>query len=110
MIKEVTYKEPKGYFNEAMRKADEEYDRKHKKTNDITYDEALKIAREHKDNINNCIEYETGYVFGTREDSNYIGGYGHTPVVILKADGTITSMPEFTDMDRGEILREFTVE
>lgn len=26
--KRVTYKEPKGYFNEAMRKADKEYDKK----------------------------------------------------------------------------------
>lgn len=108
MIKEVTYKEPEGYFNEAMREADREYDRKHG-INAIKYDEALKIAREHKDNIDNCTEYENGYVFGAHEDSNYIGGYGHTPVVILKADGKVITMPEFEDMGTGETLSQFDV-
>jgi hypothetical protein len=43
----------------------------------ITYEEAMDIARQRKDQIDNCIEYENAYVFGFSGDSNYDGGYGH---------------------------------
>ncbi len=109
MIKEVTYKEPSGYFNEAMRAAAREYDRKHGIDTGISYEDALEIAREHKDNIDNCIEYENGYVFGAHKDSYSIGGYGHTPVVILKEDGSVIRMPEFKDIGTGEELRSFDI-
>ncbi len=75
----------------------------------ITYEEALKIARERKDRIDNCIEYENAYVFGFTGDNNYIGGYGHTPVVIMKEDGRIASMPELIDSGTGEEIRSFTI-
>lgn len=41
----------------------------------ITYEEALKIAKEYKSNIDNCTEFERGYVFGSTEDEKHIGGY-----------------------------------
>ena len=63
----------------------------------ITYEEALARARERKENLDNCIEYENAYVFGSAEDNNYIGGYDHTPVVVMKEDGIVTSLPENED-------------
>ena len=75
----------------------------------ITYEEALKIARERKDQIDNCIEYENAYVFGFTGDNNYIGGYGQTPVVIMKEDGRIASMPELIVSGTGEEIRSFKI-
>ena len=73
----------------------------------ITYEEALKMAKEFKPNIDNCTEYENGYVFGCSDDDNYVGGYGHTPCVILKTNGIITSMPEFIIKGTGEEIKSF---
>ena len=61
----------------------------------ITYEEALAKAREWKEQIDNCIEYDNAYVFGFSEDINYIGGYDHTPVVIMKEDGSRIDMPTY---------------
>ena len=109
MKKEVTYIEPSSYFNEAMRAAAREYDQKHGINTSISYEDALEIAREHKDNIDNCIEYENGYVFGAHEDSYSIGGYGHTPVVVRKEDGSVTRMPEFEAKGTGEEISVFGI-
>ena len=76
----------------------------------ITYEEALEIARQRKDQIDNCIEYENAYVFGFSGDSNYIGGYGHTPVVIMKVDGRISTMPEFVVSGTGKEIRMIDIE
>ena len=75
----------------------------------ITYEQALEIARDRKDEIDNCIEYENTYVFGFSGDDNYIGGYGHTPVVIMKVDGRIALMPELDVSGTGEEIRSFNV-
>lgn len=75
----------------------------------ITYEEALKKAKEFKPNADNCTEYENGYVFGSGDDDNYVGGYGHTPCVILKANGKITSMPEFVIKGTGKEIRNFNL-
>ncbi len=40
-----------------------------------------------------------------REDDKFIGGYGHTPVVVRKVDGSVTGMPEFIDEGPGEEIR-----
>ncbi len=50
-----------------------------------------------------------GYVFAAREDDKFIGEYGHTPVVVRKADGSLTGMPEFIDEGRGEEIRAFDI-
>ena len=75
----------------------------------ITYEQALEIARDRKDEIDNCIEFENAYVFGFSGDDNYIGGYGHTPVVVMKEDGRLASMPELIVSGSGEEIRSFAV-
>ena len=57
---------------------------------------ALEKARKRKDIIDNCIEYEKAYVFGNTNDDNYIGG-DHIPRVVMKTDGTLTTLPEVDD-------------
>ena len=75
----------------------------------VTYEETLEIAKEWKDQIDNCTEYENAYVFGFSGDSNYIGGYGHTPAVVMKEDGTVTNMPEFIAYGGGEEIRSVSI-
>lgn len=60
----------------------------------IGYDEALKIARKAKKNIDQCIEHENAYVFGFSGDDEMIGG-GASPVVIMKDDGRAVTMPYY---------------
>lgn len=60
----------------------------------ITYEDAVKMAKEIREDINRCFEYENGYVFSNVEDENYIGG-SHAPVVIVKETGKAISMPQF---------------
>ncbi len=77
----------------------------------ITYEEALKIAREHKPNADNCVEYENGYIFGTHGDENYTGGYGHGAVVILKKNGDVARIPEFVMGGKsGKLVRMFELD
>ena len=76
----------------------------------ISYEVALEKAKKLKENIDNVMEYENGWVFGFYDDSNYIGGYGHTPVVILKNDGKATNMPQFVADGTGEHIRSFDID
>ncbi|SCY77474.1 hypothetical protein SAMN02910292_02876 [Lachnospiraceae bacterium XBB2008] len=48
-------------------------------------------------------------MFAAHEDDKFIGGYGHTPVVVRKADGSVTGMPEFIDEGPGEEIRTFDI-
>ena len=73
-----------------------------------SYDEAYKKARVLKSNIDNCIEYEKGFVFGASEDELYIGG-NHIPVVILKQTGDAVTMPYFVANGTGKEIREFSI-
>lgn len=75
----------------------------------VTYEEALAIARERKQNIDMCAEWEKGFVFESEADANMIGGYGHIPIVVRKEDGKVMTMPEFVFGDAGELVREFKV-
>lgn len=72
----------------------------------ITFDEALKIAFERKALIDTYTEYDNAYVFGFSGDEGYIGGVGHTPVVVMKEDGRITTMPEFVYSGAGNVIKE----
>ncbi len=67
----------------------------------ISLEEALRMAKEERDNLDMVVEYEKGYVFSSKDDEGYVGGSGHTPVVILK-DGTRSTMAEFMFGDPGE--------
>lgn len=74
----------------------------------ITYDEALKKAKELKPTIDGCTEYENGYVFGSSQDEGYIGG-NHTPCVILKENGKAVTMPYFVMHGTGDEIRSFDI-
>ena len=76
----------------------------------ISYEDALKKAQEVKSNIDKCIEYEKGYYFSSSEDEGYVGGAGHSPVVVQKTDGKLIPMPQFVMNGTGEELREFKTE
>ena len=72
----------------------------------ITLDEAFKIASERKAKIDNYTEYDNAYVFSFTGDEGYIGGLGHTPVVVMKEDGRVTTMPEFVYSGAGKVIKE----
>ena len=75
----------------------------------ISYEEALEIAKQRKEHIDNCTEFENGFVFGFSGDNDYIGGYGHAPIVIMKEDGRLSTMPEFISDGTGEEIRSFDI-
>lgn len=75
----------------------------------ITYPEALTIALKRKPNTDHCTEYKSAYVFTPKEDQYYIGGYGHTPCVILKDTGNIITMMEFGITGDSEPVAEYEV-
>lgn len=68
----------------------------------ITYDEALAKAYTKRKNLDQVVEYENGYVFSDSSDAEYIGGLGHTPVVVLKKNGEIVDMMAFVNAGTGK--------
>lgn len=76
----------------------------------VTYEEALEKARSLKEHIDECTEYENGYLFTYSGDEGYCGGYGHTSVVIWKKDGRATNYPEMVARGTGKEMRTFPVE
>lgn len=73
----------------------------------IDFNEALEIAKTKRDRIDHCVEFEDAYSFFNKEDRNFSGGVGHTPVIVRKEDGAVVSI---LDYEPGEIVREFDVE
>ncbi len=73
----------------------------------ITYEEALKKAKELKPSIDGCTEYENGYVFGSSQDEG-VGG-NNSPCVILKENGKAVAMPYFVMHGTGKELRDFDI-
>ena len=74
----------------------------------ISYEEALKKAKEIKPDINVCVEYKQGYMFGRNDNEETFGG-GNAPVVILKDTGKAVSMAYFAAKFTGEPLREIKI-
>ena len=74
----------------------------------ITYEVALEKARELKKNVDNVMEYENGWVFGSHADEGCVGGFGHTSVVI-QTDGKVINMPQFVVNGTGKHLRSFDI-
>ena len=60
----------------------------------ISFEDAVTKAKEIREDINRCFEYENGYVFSNTDDDNSIGG-NHAPVVIIKDSGKAINMPQF---------------
>lgn len=75
----------------------------------LTLEEAVRIGKEKKPNTDHCTEYENGYMFSSSEDDNYDGGYGHTPIVVRKSDGSVTNFNAFTIEGTGDYLTEHEV-
>lgn len=78
-------------------------------SNKITFEKTYAIAKQRKDQIDNYTEYENAFVFGYSGDSDYIGGYSHTPVVVMKEDESATNMPEFVARGTGDEIRSFSI-
>lgn len=74
----------------------------------ITYEVAYETAKKLKPSIDNCVEYENGYVFGCHADDEYEGT--KAPCVIMKKDGKATTMPYFIAMGTGSEIRSFEIE
>ena len=72
----------------------------------IDLKQALEIAKTKRDNIDHCVEFEDAYSFFNKEDRNFSGAVGHTPVIVRKEDGTVISI---LDYEPGQILRESDV-
>ena len=73
----------------------------------VTYEEALEIARQTRDDIDYCDEYEEGYVFGAEADADYVGGLGHSPLVVMKKDGKVVDMAFFMFNNPGDVIKEY---
>ena len=73
----------------------------------VNYDEALKIAKGLKSNIDACDEYENAYLFKTKADEYTIGGEG--ACIILKENGRAISQLEYFDNYDTNHIREFDV-
>lgn len=77
----------------------------------ITYEDAFRIAKSRRMDIDRCFEYEKGWSFGSKEDENYVGGYDHAPVNIAKENGKTYQTTYFLMIfNAGEILRGFDVD
>ena len=61
----------------------------------ITFTEALDIIKEIRPDVDQCFEYTNAYVFSSKEDDHYEGGYHHTPYVVVKETGEIICMPAY---------------
>lgn len=60
----------------------------------ITYEEALKKAKQIKPNINNGAEMTSAFIFGY-DSGEWEEGGNNTPVVILKDSGKAITMPYY---------------
>lgn len=72
---------------------------------EITYEEALKIAKKYKSAINCCTEYNNAYMFSF--DANTDGG--DAPIVVMKRSGAVRNMIEYAVESGNEFIRTFDV-
>ena len=75
----------------------------------VDFEKALKIIRERRPDVDQGVEYENGFMFSSKADEEYEGGYGHTALVVLKDSGKIIPMYEFSTNGAGELIREFDI-
>lgn len=71
----------------------------------VSLDEAIKLAKEVRNNLDFVVEYSNGYVFSDSSDEGTIGGLNHTPVVIRKKDGKSISMIAFVNSGTGKEIK-----
>lgn len=70
----------------------------------ILYRDAFLKAKEIREEIDNCIEYENGYVFCSDKGKDQVDGY-YSPIVILKEDGKAIDMPQFVVNGTGKEIK-----
>lgn len=71
------------------------------------YRQAYETAAKLRPDIDYGTEFEKGWLFGARDDENWDGGAGHTPIIVLKDSGKVVNAPTFyMQIGPGKILRE----
>lgn len=74
----------------------------------ISYEDALKKAKELKPDTDHCIEYDNAYIFACHEDNGYEGT--RQPCVILRKDGRAVALIYYlTKVGVGKKVREMDV-
>ena len=63
----------------------------------ISYAQAKRKALFMRDDLDQCFEYSDAWIFSRSTDGYSIGGV-ESPVVIMKADGLVTTMPVYATM------------
>lgn len=72
----------------------------------ITFEESYEIAKEEKEIIDLCSEFERGFVFVNSKDPLTIGGPYYQPVVVLRKDGKTVNMTYFLmTMGQGKLVK-----
>lgn len=80
------------------------------KTNEITFEQALEIAKSLMSRFNTCTEYDNAYSFWYDWGEIRYGGIG-APCVIMKADGRAIGMSLYViEYGGGDIIRKFPVD
>ena len=74
----------------------------------ISFREAFLKAKEIREEIDSCTEYENGYVFCSDRGEEQVGGY-YSPIVVLKEDGKVVDMPQFVVNGTGKELKSFKI-
>lgn len=74
----------------------------------VSYEEALKKAKAINPDINVCVEYKQGYMFGNNKNEKTEGG-PNGPVVILKENGKAVSMAYFAAKFEGGPLKQIAI-
>lgn len=73
----------------------------------LTYEEALKKAKQLKSRINKCTEFNNAYSFYYNSGKAQDGG--ENPVVIMKETGEALNFIQYAITPNKEIIREFDV-
>ncbi len=80
---------------------------KESSNNKVSFDDALKIARKLKKNIDGCDEYDKGYMFKSSADELTIGGEG--ACCVLKDTGKAVNQTEFYDTYKPQFIKSIEI-
>lgn len=72
----------------------------------VTYKEALESAKSLKRKIDYCVEYTDGFLFGWKNNDDFVGGNGG-PCIILKANGNSVNVIEYYHGYDAKEIRRF---
>ena len=89
--------------NDLLRDKEDDPTQKVRRKITMTFEKAEKMARQLKENVDFCQEYEDAFIF-SKKDEFSIGGDG--PVVILKESGEAINMTGYCDSSNASLIRE----